>query len=213
MTIEVNTTPVVLFVQQSVIFRWFIFSANLGAIHITLVRKPQSHTCGFAPDLYVTITQPSFPLLFLAPCSLPVLPCSLASLAPFPCFFTLLCAPFPCPFPLLLATCPCFLLLFLAECSFSSFLAPFPCSWLLIYTSTPLNHLFLSFSFERLQAAYYVFYNSNTINFTFYPSFFKEAFIYFQTALGRLVIIGHVANVSNPTLKTNIFLMLKCAPP
>ena len=124
MTIEVNTTPLVLFVQQSVIVWWFIFAANLGAIHITLVRKPQSHTCGFAPDLYVNITQPSFPLLFLAPCSLPVLPCSLASLAPFPCFFTLLCAPFPCPFPLLLATCPCFLLLFHAECSFSLLLAP-----------------------------------------------------------------------------------------
>ena len=105
MTIEVNTTPVVLFVQQSVIVWWFIFAANLGAIHITLVRKPQSHTCGFAPDLYVTITQPSFPLLFLAPCSLPLPPCSLASLAPFPCFFTLLCAPFPCPFPMLLASC------------------------------------------------------------------------------------------------------------
>ena len=144
--------------------------------------------------------------------------------------FSLPLAPFPCPLaPLLplppsLASLPCYVLLFLAHfpcsllhvlasCSFSMLSAPFPCSWLLIYTSTPLNHLFLSFSFERLQVAYYVFYNSNTINFTFYPSFFKEAFIYFQTALGRLVIIGHVANVSNPTLKTNIFLMLKCAPP
>ena len=105
MTIEVNTTPVVLFVQQSVIFRWFIFAPNLSAIHITLVRKPQSHTCGFAPDLYVNVTQPSFPLLFLAPCSLPLPPCSLASFAPFPCFFTLLCAPFPYPFPMLLASC------------------------------------------------------------------------------------------------------------
>ena len=112
MTIEVNTTPVVLFVQQSVIVWWFIFAANLGAIHITLVRKPQSHTCGFAPDLYVTITQPSFPLLFLAPCSLP-LPPSRAPLLPcFPCPLPLLLYLAMCSFSLPLSHAPCFLFLF-----------------------------------------------------------------------------------------------------
>ena len=182
----------------------YIFSKSQRHSHNTRPQAAIPHLwfCSwFIRHQHATIFPSPFPCPLL-PSRAPLLPC-------FPCF--------PCPLPLLLylAMCSFSLPISLAPCYMSLLLAPFPC-WVLLFLALGSSFIrqhhstiFSSpfpLSASRSRITYFTIVTLLILH-------LQEAFIYFQTALGRLVIIGHVANVSNPTLKTNIFLMLKCAPP